>query len=190
MKRLNIISIFAACVLALPVVADSYRGVPGSSVKIAGTSTVHDWVVDSQLIGGSMELNGDLAKPGKVDAKAKALISVRSLKSGKKAMDDVMQAAMNETEHKRIEFNLKELISEGDMKFKATGDLTVSGVTKEVKFPVTMEKVDASKMKVKGELDTKMSDFGIKSPSPKIAGGMIKTGDEVKITFVWNTKKR
>lgn len=43
MKRLNIISIFAACVLALPVVADSYRGVPGSSVKIAGTSTVHDW---------------------------------------------------------------------------------------------------------------------------------------------------
>ena len=85
MKRLNIISILAACVLTLPVVADSYRGVPGSSVKIAGTSTVHDWVVDSQLIGGSMELNGDLAKPGKVDAKAKALISVRSLKSGKKA---------------------------------------------------------------------------------------------------------
>lgn len=190
MKRFHHLSLVAAVLLTLPAMADSYRGKPGSSVKIAGTSTVHDWVVESKLIGGTMELNGDLNKPGKVDAQANAIISVRSIKSDKKAMDDVMHAAMKESEHSRIDFKLKELVAEGGMKFKATGDLSVSGVTKEVSFPVSMEKLDGDQMKVVGTLDTKMTDFGITPPAPKIALGAIQTGDDVKITFEWMTQKK
>jgi polyisoprenoid-binding protein YceI len=193
MKRIRNISLLAAALmLATPVLAQTvtYSGKPGSSVTISGTSTVHDWVVESKLIGGKMELTGDLNKPGKIDATVETMISVRSIKSDKKAMDDVMHAAMKSDEFKRIDFKLKELIAEGNMKFKATGDLTVSGVTKEVKFPVTMEKVDDKLMKVKGELDAKMTDYGIQPPSPKIAGGLIKTGDDVKIAFEWLTQKK
>jgi len=190
MKLLKSICLIAAITLAVPAVAESYRAKPGSSVKIIGTSNIHDWEVESKLIGGSMELNGDLNKPGKVDASAKALISVVSLKSDKKAMDDIMHAAMKAEEHRRIEFNLKELVAEGDMKFKAKGELALAGVTKEVSFPVTMEKDGADKMKVKGELDTKMTDFGITPPAPSAAGGLIKTADEVKVVFEWMTQKR
>lgn len=180
----------AALVLALPALADTYKARPGSTVKISGTSTVHDWTVESKLVGGSMELNGDLDKPGKVDATAKAIISVRSIKSDKKAMDDIMYAAMKVDQHPRIEFVLKELTAKGEMKFDAKGDLSVAGVTKEVSFPVTMEKADGDMMLVKGVLDTKMTDFGIQPPAPQIPGNPIKTGDDVKITFEWPTRKQ
>ena len=37
-----------------------YQGVPrGSSVKIDGTSTVHDWSVEGKLIGGYMTVDGE-----------------------------------------------------------------------------------------------------------------------------------
>lgn len=189
MKSLRTALLLAAsCALALPATADVYRGRPGSSVKIDGTSSIHDWSVESKLIGGSMELKGDLAKPGKVDATAEAKISVRSIKSDKKAMDDVMHAAMKVDQHPTVTFKLKDLTAQGDLKFEAVGDLSLAGVTKEVKFPVTMEKADGDLMKVKGVLDTKMTEFGIQPPSP--AGTPIKTGDEVKVTFEWLTKKQ
>jgi hypothetical protein len=35
-----------------------------------------------------------------------------------------------------------------------------------------------------------MSDHGIKAPAPKIALGLITTGDEVSLSFEWFTQKR
>jgi len=191
MKLLRTLSLLAvAGALALPAVADVYKARPGSSLKIDGTSNIHDWTVESKLIGGSMELKGDLTKAGKVEATAEAKISVRSIKSDKKAMDDVMHAAMKVEQHPAVVFTLKELTAEGDLKFQATGDLVLAGVTKEVKFPVTMERADGDLLKVKGVLATKMTDFGIQPPAPNIPGNPIKTGDEVKVTFEWLTKKQ
>ncbi len=191
MKTIRIFPLLTAVLVgALPAVADSYKARPGSSIKIAGTSNIHDWTVESKLIGGSMELKGDLAKAGKVDATAEAKISVRSIKSDKKAMDDIMHAAMKVEQNPTVVFTLKELTAQGDLKFEAKGDLTLAGVTKEVKFPVTMEKIEGDQMKVKGVLDTKMTDFGIQPPAPNIPGNPIKTADEVKVTFEWLTKKQ
>ncbi len=191
MKTIRIFPLLTAVLVgALPAVADSYKARPGSSIKIAGTSNIHDWTVESKLIGGSMELKGDLAKAGKVDATAEAKISVRSIKSDKKAMDDIMHAAMKVEQNPTVVFTLKELTAQGDLKFEAKGELTLAGVTKEVKFPVTMEKIEGDQMKVKGVLDTKMTDFGIQPPAPNIPGNPIKTADEVKVTFEWLTKKQ
>jgi polyribonucleotide nucleotidyltransferase len=35
-----------------------------------------------------------------------------------------------------------------------------------------------------------MSDFKIEAPAPKIAMGLIKTGDDVKIIFDWNLAQK
>ena len=35
--------------------------------------------------------------------------------------------------------------------------------------------------------NVKMTSFGIQPPAPKIALGLISTGDDVKIAFEWNT---
>jgi hypothetical protein len=35
-----------------------------------------------------------------------------------------------------------------------------------------------------------MTEFGIKPPAPAIGLGLIKTGDDVKITFEWMTARK
>jgi hypothetical protein len=54
-----------------------------------------------------------------------------------------------------------------------------------IEMPVTLEPQPSNKLKATGEITLKMTDFGIQPPSPKLALGLIKTGDDVKISFEW-----
>jgi len=197
----------AALLLTVGVSAETvaYKGMfRGSSMKIDGTSTVHDWTVESKLISGEMELEGDFPSDLNVDSvpditgkpKVDVKISCRSLKSGKSVMDQVMLTAMKADDHPWINYSLKSLTpSKAERKtgdplgYDAAGDLTVSGVKKEIKMPVTISPTEKG-LQIEGKVKVKMSDFGIDAPAPKIALGLIKTGDEVDLTFVWQTQKK
>jgi polyisoprenoid-binding protein YceI len=204
MKRLWIHSLAAVTALGLAAGAFAedlakFEARPGSKVKIDGTSTIHDWTVEGLIIGGTMELDSKFvadptkAQPGKIPAKVDAMIPVRSLKSGKKPMDDIMHAAMKQPQFPRIEYRLTELMlkeapkaADGPYAFDSKGELTVSGVTNKVAFPVTMTRTGKT-MKTTGATSVKMTSFGIQPPAPKIALGLISTGDDVKLTFEWVT---
>jgi len=173
----------------------------GSKMKIDGTSTVHDWTVEGQLIGGHVEFGADVdidnLKPGKLNATAQVVIPVRQLKSGKSSMDNVMYDAMKQKDHPRIEYRLKEMSVKEAPKSPAdavlldtTGELMVSGVTNKVSMPVSMYRVEKGKLKFTGVTTVKMTSFGIQPPAPKIALGLISTGDDVKLTFEWMTTKK
>ena len=132
-----------------------------------------------------------IRKTLKVKPKVDVSIRVRSLKSGKGSMDAVMQEAMKMKQHPKIEYRLIELTPKGAsgsaFQFDAKGALTVAGVTKTNTMVVTMERVDKTKIKVTGTSKVKMTDHGISPPSPSLGLGLIKTGDDVKITFEWLT---
>lgn len=205
-RPLSSIAIAAAIALSVSLHgadgATRYDAVQGASkMKIDGTSTVHDWTVEGQLIGGYVEFGSgfDLGspKPGKVNATASVVIPVRQLKSGKTAMDNVMYDAMKQKDHPRIEYRLTEMTLKEAPKspsdpvvFDASGELTVSGVTNKVSMPVTMQRLDKSQLKFTGVTSIKMTSFGIQPPAPKIALGLITTGDDVKLTFEWLTAKK
>jgi polyisoprenoid-binding protein YceI len=70
------------------------------------------------------------------------------------------------------------------------GELAVAGVTNAVTIPVKVMPLADKKMKVSGTVPLKMSDFKIEAPAPKIAMGLIKTGDDVKIIFDWNLAQK
>jgi polyisoprenoid-binding protein YceI len=170
-------------------------------MKIEGTSTIHDWTVESPLIGGYVELdpgfNFENPKPGKVNARVAVLIPVRQLKSYTTAMDTVMYDAMKEKEHPRIQYSLTEMnlkeapkTAGGPLVLDATGELALAGKTNKISMPVTMERLDRDKLKWVGTLSVKMTDFGIQPPAPKIALGAISTGDEVKLSWEWVTAKQ
>lgn len=196
-----------ALLLTVGVSAETvtYKGMfRGSSMKIDGTSTVHDWTVESKLISGSMELEGDFPSDLNVEAvpavsgkpKVDVRISCRSLKSGKPTMDQVMLTAMKADDNPWINYSLKSLTpskkerKSGDaLVYDSVGDLTVSGVKKEIKMPVSISPTEKG-LKIEGKVKIKMSDFEIDAPAPKIALGLIKTGDEVDLTFVWQTQKK
>jgi polyisoprenoid-binding protein YceI len=176
-----------------------YEAQPGSKIKIDGTSTIHEWTVESAIIGGFVELDSGFdfnsPKAGKVNAKVEATIPSRSLhnKNGYKGMDERMHDALKVNDYKKITYKLTELkLKEAPkaagepLHFDSKGELTVSGVTQTLSMPVTMEKQDG-KLKTSGDLSLKMTSFKIDPPAPKIALGLISTGDDIKIHFEWLT---
>jgi len=178
-----------------------FEAQPGSRMKIDGTSTIHDWTVESKLIGGFVEFESSFdfvnPKPAKVNARASVVIPVRQLKSDKTAMDTVMYDAMKQKDHPRIEFSLTEMAVKEAPKsptdpvvFDTKGDLIVSGVTNKISMPVTMHRLDKAKLKFTGTATVKMTSFGIQPPAPKIALGFISTGDDVKLSWEWLTSRK
>ncbi len=197
--------------LAAPLLAEAwlhFDARPGSKVKIEGASTIHDWTVEGQIISGFLEIEPGFQTDatlksvpslttGKANPIVKVSIPVRSLKSGKTLMDQIMQDAMKEKEFRKIEYTLTEMklkeappAAGGPYKFDTKGDLAVSGVTNKISMEVSMERVDKDRVKFIGSIPLKMTDFGIKPPAPSVGLGLIKTGDEVKVSFEWLTALR
>jgi polyisoprenoid-binding protein YceI len=200
-RLLSLIALFALTASLPGAEVHRYEATPGSKVTVAGTSTLHDWTVESALIAGFMELEANFpldaaAKPAAglvVKPRVEVAIPARSLKSGKTLMDQVMHDALEAPKHPKIEYKCEQLVLKDagpPLKFEATGTLTVHGVSRPNTMPVTIERLADGKLKVTGTTAVKMTDHGIKPPSPPLAGSLIKTGDEVKIAFEWVTVKK
>jgi polyisoprenoid-binding protein YceI len=74
--------------------------------------------------------------------------------------------------------------------FDTKGELTVAGVTKPIDMVVTLTPMEGNKLKATGSKELKMTDFGMKPPAPTLGLGLIKTADEVTVSFEWMTAKR
>jgi polyisoprenoid-binding protein YceI len=213
-KQLLIAGNIALCLLAagaLHAAETTTLGArSGSKMRIEGTSNIHDWQVESLYLGGSLQVGkgfplqpGDVAAPGKVEATGEVIIPVRSLKSIEKNgahYSDKMDTVMNE-EHlladkfPKITYHLTELMLKevpkdktGAYAFDSKGELAVTGVTNKISMPVNITPLGPEKenrIKITGTISLKMTDFKITPPAPAIAGGLIKTGDEVKLIFEW-----
>ena len=176
-----------------------YNAVPNSSkVRVDGTSTIHDWSVESTALGGYVEFDPafDLNKPalGRVNAHCDVRIFVRQLKSGKTDMDNVMYDSMKEKDHRRIDYRLSEMTlkeaprsPDAPFLFDTKGELVVAGVTNKIQMPVSLFRIGADKLKFTGSTSVKMTSFGI-TPPTKLA--VFSTGDDVKLTFEWLTAKK
>jgi polyisoprenoid-binding protein YceI len=187
-----------------------YRARPGGSrMAIEGTSTIHDWLSESRIVGGTVQAGPSFVadpaalQPGKLELKANVFIPVRSLKSVKDgkpysaAMDDIMYEKLRMAEHPNIEFRLASVTVKEDAKtddggvmLEAKGDLVVGGETQSITMPVKMKVLDAKRLEFSGSVATKMTDFNIDPPAPALALGAIKTGDEVKLSFEWVVARR
>lgn len=174
-----------------------YESQPGSKVQIKGTSTIHDWTMDSDKIGGSLEVDPGFPESALKDPKAarpvvQAIMPVTAFKSYAKRMDEIMQEHMKAAEFRRIEYKLIELkpkaaeAKDGKCEFDAVGMLTIAGVTVTNTMPVVIEKSDGNRLKVSGTAPLKMTTFNVQPPAPTIAGmPTIKTGDDITIVFEW-----
>jgi hypothetical protein len=173
----------------------------GSTVKMEGTSTIHDWTVESTLVGGFMEAAPGFPESALTNAQAArptvtVSIPVRSLKSYARKMDEVMQEHLDMAKFPKIEYRLIELkpktnATPAQLQFDAVGALTVSGTTRTNTMPVAFERIAGGKLKVTGSIPLKMTDFGVKPPAPSILGmPLIKTGDDIKISFEWLTSPK
>src|SRR5271154_6820087 len=183
----------------------------GTSVKIDGSSTAHDWEMQGTIIGGFAEFGPEVKldaaqttipglKDGKVPVKVHALIPVQSVHSKAEHMPDVMDRLMQEhlkaDQFGRIEYTLTEMTFKGPhaagqpFAFDTTGELTIAGVTNKVGFPVTIELLDANKIKINAVVPLKMTSYGVDPPAPNIGLGLMRCGDDIKIIIDWTLMER
>jgi hypothetical protein len=180
-------------------------------IRIEGTSSVHDWRMESHLIGGALEIGpgfptepGQAAKPGPVTAKVKVFIPVTSLRSLEKdgtyykdSMDKIVYEHLKSDEYRMISYTLDELTlkespktKDGAYVYEAKGKLGVAGVTNQISMPVSVTPMGNKTLRLTGETKVKMTDFKIEPPSPKGLGLLIKTGDEVRLLFDWTVAQK
>lgn len=145
-----------------------------SSMKITGTSTLHDWDINVASFSAKAFLEGESIK------KAEFSAEVKSFESGTSAMDRNTYKALNADKHPRIQFK-GENITGADGNINIKGNLTIAGVTKPIQFKATQERWAEQSMTIKGKYTFEMSQFGIDPPRAML--GTIRTGDEVTIDF-------
>jgi polyisoprenoid-binding protein YceI len=166
---------FSLALFAIAVAAQEYVSRPSeSSMKIAGTSTLHDWESKVENFTAVVRMQGEVIQ----SAGFKAVVS--SIKSGTSAMDANTYKAMKEPQHPNIEFTAGTLTYSGSS-LPIKGSLTIAGVTRKVEFKGVIEKWSEESITIKASYPLKMSDYGI--DPPKAMMGTIRTGDEVTISF-------
>ena len=180
MKRT--LAIVTLALAALAASAERFTPATGSSIKVEGTSTLHEWKMESEAIDGSLDSNAPAAV---------VTIPVTSLKSTHSKMDKLMAEALKAKAHPQIRYELTEAnvpANAASFTVKTKGKLTIAGVTRDLVMDVQGARQSDGKYVLTGTAPVKMTTFGIKPPTAMM--GTIKTGDDVKVTFRWVVAKQ
>lgn len=154
-----------------------------STVTIAGTSTLHDWTMDTRSVNGTavIEMTGN-----EITAIKDVVLEIpaESLKSGKSAMDKNAYEALNTKKNPKIFFKLKgfdQAYVNGKSAVEVTGDITIAGKTRTEKILVAYKTDSKGNLSVSGSKDIKMTDYGV--TPPEVMFGTVKTGNDLTIKF-------
>ncbi|TYP93669.1 YceI-like domain-containing protein [Fodinibius salinus] len=167
-----------------------------STMQIDGTSNVHDWTADVTEFSTSITMNSDTMDAGAPARLVKSFtltVPVDKIKSGKGRMDKKIRGALKEEEHPTINFSLSSVDSTlssdstatadstRTVTTNATGELTVSGVTRNITLPVESMLTEEGSVKFMGNYELNMKDYDVEPPS--VMFGAISSGEKVTITF-------
>lgn len=154
-----------------------------SSMKIAGTSSLHDWSIDVGDFQCDMTASADasIMKIESVSYRGKA----RSIKSDNNTMDKKIIEALKVEKYPDIRYTVKSAknVVLKDNKFSGliTGDIFLAGKTRSETIQFNGMMISEDKLQIRGSKKLKMTDFGISPPTAMM--GALKTGDEVTVTF-------
>ncbi len=168
-------------ILTLPVFGQQVFSISGpQTMKVSGTSTIHDWemIANSGLKGAtSINLeNGTLKGIKSLTIE----MPVKSLKSGKNAMDNNAYEALKAEKFPSIKFEMTELKEIRGNTVKANGQLTIAGKTKLIPMEVTYS-IDGKSIRFSGTHGITFKEFGVDPPTAVF--GTIKTGNELILHF-------
>lgn len=153
-------------------------------ITIEGTSTMHDWEMETKKVSGKAEfiLDGNEVRGIK---SLYITVPSESLKSGKGAMDKNAYKALKTNDHREINFTLTDVskieTSGGKYILTCEGRLTIAGKTKAVELTATCLPKSNGSIQCKGGKVIKMTEYEVEPPS--FMFGSVKTGDQLEIEF-------
>jgi polyisoprenoid-binding protein YceI len=190
-KILSIVLIMAGtlAIVTVPLHAgaqSTYRLTPGKevSIKVLGTSNVHDWVLTSIAMDSQGEFKMD-------DDQLKGLsgftfsLNAKSLKSEHESMDARTYKTMRADQYPRITYKLSSAvitqIQKNKYSLKATGDLSIAGVSQTIVLMITATINPDNSISCSGSQNIKLTDYKIDPPSFML--GAMKVKNDLTIQF-------
>lgn len=150
---------------------ETYSLQDDSTLKINGTSTIHDWTVAAEQLNGKLTADSNAPKSIDFDVVVEGIKSERG-----PTMDNKMYDALKKDEHPKINFTLKEVKKSSVL----VGALSIAGQSKNVEIPVTLDH-KGDNIKLAGKYGIALADFGIEPPTAMF--GQIVVGEKVEVEF-------
>lgn len=180
-KRKGIILLLLAQLVAGVSIAQVQYQSQRLHMVVSGTSTLHDWDMQSSKGTCSATFTFDATGQCSGLTALNFTMPAESLKSEHKSMDKNAYKALKTEQHPSIAYALNTATVAPDGTIKCSGRLTIAGVTLNEDLLATA-KVNADKsITVKGSEQISMKNFNIAPPSFMM--GTVKTGNNITVTF-------
>jgi len=155
------------------------------SLKVEGTSNLHDWNAEVEKAKGTFLLKIENGKITDLED-LKLVIDATSFKSSKGSiMNSKINDALNAKKYPEIRYELKKVNSikenQGTYKVSTTGVLLISGVAQTVTVDAVGRMNANGGIEFSGTKNIKMSDHKVSPPTAMF--GALTTGDEVTLTY-------
>lgn len=150
-----------------------------STFEVAGTSTVHDWVMKSTEGTGVANLTVKDSKITGINSLTITIVA-ESLKSSKTSMDRVAYEALDTETNKNIVYVMKSASKVDENTWELTGTYTIAGVSKDYKTQVKIT-ADNGTFIFQGSNQITFGDFEM--APPKAALGVVKAGKDLTVIF-------
>ncbi len=155
------------------------------TLKIKGTSNLHDWESSAETVTGTAKVSFDDSGMLEVE-ECLVTIPVKSIKSTKGSiMDKKTWNALKADEYANIKYQLIDfgnlVKSTNGFTTNTTGNLTIAGTTKKINLTVKGKELDNGSIEITGSKAMKMTDFNVEPPTALL--GALTTGDDVTIEF-------
>jgi hypothetical protein len=180
---------------------------PGSRLGLEGTTNVSArWACQGERIEGAMEVDapssvvvtlvdrvvdaapGELAETGDAlpNPRLRIEVPVSAFACGNRVMESDMRRALRATEHPSIIYQydrVTRLTPLGARRFniEVEGDLALAGSKRRVRTQVVGERLAEGLYRVTGEMNLRMTDFGIEPPTALM--GVIKARNQLRVRF-------
>jgi polyisoprenoid-binding protein YceI len=163
----------------------AYKLGKGSTLTLAGTSTLHNWTMTATSFTCPAQFAVSPAGViGSVNALALSL-PVHNLKSEHDGMNDNAYDALKADKYKDISFKLVSgtPMASGGNKYQiaAQGNLTIAGVTKPITVTTTGVVNSDGSITCTGSVPIKLSEYGIERPT--FMFGTMSVGDAMTLTY-------
>jgi len=163
-----------------------YKLVPANDVniKVLGTSNVHDWVLTSAILDSQGEFKLDNDQLRSLTAFSFSL-NAKSLKSEHESMDNRTYKSMKADQYPKVIYKLTAAViaplQKNKYSIKATGDLTIAGVTQSITMTVSATVNPDNTITCSGAENIKLTDYKIDPPSFML--GAMKVKNDLTIQF-------
>jgi polyisoprenoid-binding protein YceI len=170
------------------ILAQTYKinNSDSNNLVLSGTAPLHDWTMAAHTLSGTAQFTFG-PNETKLQSVGSFIISVpvHNLRSDNSGMDHDAYTALKANQYPSIVFKLNSVEvlpnKPNNYQVKATGNLTIAGVTRNINMNVYCEVNSDNTIAVTGSETLKMTDYQIDPPSKLF--GILKAGDWVTINF-------